>query len=222
MAAKKKSVWKRARQPEQKAERIDAILEAAGSLLEEHGLEGTGLNAIARQSGLSKPNLYIYFESREAILLQLLLKETVAWASSFKRRLDQIEHTGDIDAVAKAFANSLNRRRRFCTLSASLASVLEHNVGPETIAQFKREFLTIVQPCVSALAAALPELSNEESFRALAMLIMSATGMWAHCHPSQSVETVIKQPEFANIKFDFNDTVFRLAACYLGGLLSKS
>ncbi|MBB3208472.1 AcrR family transcriptional regulator [Rhodopirellula rubra] len=220
MVPPKNKTWKRARKPEQKAERIDAILEAAGVLLEEQGLDGTGLNAIARQAGLSKPNLYVYFESREAILLQLLLKESSVWAKSFKRRLDQIEKVGDVDAVASAFADSLARRRRFCTLSASLASVFEHNVGPETVAQFKREFLSIVQPCVAALSQALPELSDEESSRALAMLVMSATGMWAHCHPSASVEVVLKQPEFEHIKFDFKETVFDLAACFLRGLLT--
>ncbi|EMI57825.1 TetR/AcrR family transcriptional regulator [Rhodopirellula sallentina] len=218
----KKKTWKRARKPEQKAERIDAILEAAGVLLDEQGLEGTGLNAIARQAGLSKPNLYVYFESREAILLRLLLKESVAWAKSFKRRLDQIERVGDVDAVADAFAASLARRRRFCTLSASLASVFEHNVGPETIAQFKREFLTIVQPCVSALSEALPDLSDEESSRAMAMLVMSATGMWAHCHPSESVQIVYKQPEFEHIKFDFKETVSELAGCFLQGILTRT
>ncbi|QDV63064.1 TetR/AcrR family transcriptional regulator [Crateriforma conspicua] len=217
----RKKTWKRARKPEQKAERIDAILEAAGALLDDQGLEGTGLNAIARQAGLSKPNLYVYFESREAILLQLLLKESASWAKSFKRRLDQIEKAGDVDAVATAFADSLTRRRRFCTLSASLASVFEHNVGPETVAQFKREFLAIVQPCVTALSEALPDLSDEDSSRALAMLVMSATGMWAHCHPSASVKVVLKQPEFQHVKFDFQETVSRLAACFLAGELSK-
>ncbi|QEG40707.1 TetR/AcrR family transcriptional regulator [Roseimaritima ulvae] len=221
MVSSPKKTWKRARKPEQKAERIDAILEAAGVLLEKNGLEGTGLNAIARQAGLSKPNLYVYFESREAILLQLLLKESVAWAKSLKRRLQQVETVGDVDAVADAFAGSLARRRRFCTLSASLASVFEHNVGPETVAQFKREFLAIVQPCVSVLSQALPGLSEEAASRALATLVMSATGMWAHCHPSASVEVVLKQPEFEHIKFDFQGTITELAACFLRGLLAK-
>ena len=221
MVPPKKKTWKRARKPEQKAERIDAILEAAGVLLEVNGLEGTGLNAIARQACLSKPNLYVYFESREAILLQLLLKESAAWAKSFKRRLDQIKKVDDVDAVAQAFAESLARRRRFCILSASLASVFEHHVGPETVAQFKRDFLEIVQPCISALSEALPKLNDEETSRALAMLVMSATGMWAHCHPSPSVEVVLKQPEFEHVRFDFKETVSTLAACFLGGLLSR-
>lgn len=222
MSTTKKKTWKRARKPEEKAERIDAILEAAGVLLEEYGLEGTGLNAIARQAGLSKPNLYVYFESREAILLQLLLKESVAWSKSFKRRLDQIDNSGDVQAVAQAFADSLARRRRFCTLSASLASVFEHNVGPETVADFKREFLAIVQPCVLSMSKVLPALGEEDSFWALAMLVMAATGSWAHCNPSQSVKTVLEQPEFEHIKLDFKETISRMTCCFLKGLLSKS
>ena len=95
----RKKNWQRARQPEQKAERVEAILDAAGVLLDEYGLDGTGLNAIARQAGLSKPNLYVYFESREAILLRLLLNEASVWTKSFKRRLDQISKHGDIDAI---------------------------------------------------------------------------------------------------------------------------
>ncbi len=221
MAKKKKNSWKRARKPEQKAERIDAILEAAGTLLDENGLEGTGLNAIARQAGLSKPNLYVYFESREAILLQLLLKETSSWAKSLKRRLEQIEKPGDVDAVAQAFADSIARRKRFCTLFAQVAAVFEHNVGPETVADFKREFVLIAEPAISALAKALPRLTEEMAFWVLGILVMSATGMWAHCHPAPVVKTVLAQPEFAMMKMDFRETTQRHAELLLRGLIAN-
>ena len=49
--------WQRARKPEQKEERREAILAAAGRLLDAEGLEGTGLNAIAREAGISKANV---------------------------------------------------------------------------------------------------------------------------------------------------------------------
>lgn len=221
MAIKKKKDWKRARKPEQKAERIDAIMEAAGVLLEEHGLDGTGLNAIARQAGLSKPNLYIYFESREAILLQLLLNETNLWSKSFKRKLDQVNELGNTEAVARAFADSLARRRRFCILFGALASTLEHNVEFETVAEFKRDFVTLVQPAVLALANSLPPMTEDESFRVLGTLVMSAIGMWPHCHPSPVVRKVLALPEFAIRKLDFKASTHDLAANYLRGFASN-
>lgn len=221
MAAKQPG-WQRARRPEQKAERIDAILEAAGQLLDEHGLEGTGLNAIAREAGLSKPNLYVYFESREAILLRLLLNESAAWVKALKRRLEQIDEPGDVKSVAIAFADTIARRKRFCALFASVATVFEHNVGPETIADFKREFIMTAQPAITALAEALPQLSEETALWSLGILLMSSTGMWASCHPAPAVRTVLAQPEFATMKLDFKDTVQNHAECFLLGLVSRA
>ena len=216
-----KKKWQRARKPEQKAERVEAILEAAGALLDEHGLDGTGLNAIARQAGLSKPNLYIYFESREAILLRLLLNESAAWAKALRKRLDPLQQTGDVEEVANAFAVTFARRRRFCILFASVASVFEHNVGPETVAEFKREFMDTVSPAVSALARAIPPLSENKAFWCLGVLVMAATGMWAHCHPAPAVKTVLAQPEFAMMKLDFKQTTRDHAAHFLHGVISQ-
>ncbi|QEG23414.1 TetR/AcrR family transcriptional regulator [Mariniblastus fucicola] len=221
MATQKKKTWKRARNPEQKAERVDAILEAAGVLLEADGLDGTGLNAIARQAGLSKPNLYVYFESREAILLRLLLNEVSLWSKSLKKKLEQVDEPGDVDAVAQAFADSLARRRRFCVLFGAMASTLEHNVEFETVVEFKKEFLAIVQPAVVALATAMPPISEDDALEILALLVMSAVGMWPHCHPSPVVKSVLAQPEFSSRKLDFKASTFDLASNYLRGFMSS-
>ena len=220
MTVKKKKKWKRARKPEQKAERIEAILEAAGRLLDEAGLDGTGLNAIARQAGLSKPNIYVYFESREAILLQLLLKESSAWAKSLAKKLNPIKKRKDVNSVATAFTESIVRRNRFCILFSQLASVFEHNVSTETVADFKRDFMASVQPAVVALADKL-SLKEEDAFWSLGMLVMSATGMWAHCHPAPAVKEILAQPEFAMIKLDFKETVKRHSALFLRGLVAN-
>ncbi|KAA3612938.1 MAG: TetR/AcrR family transcriptional regulator [Planctomycetota bacterium] len=216
--ARKKTSWQRARQPEQKEERRAAILQAAASLLDENGLEETGLNAIAREAGISKANIYRYFESREAILLHLLLEEVDSWAHVFQRRLRRLAGTGDVDAISKAFAETIAKRRRFCALIGALATVLEHNVGPDTVIAFKREFLAAVKPAVSALGTALPAFSTDQASSCLAMLIMAASGAWPHCHPAPVVEQVLAKPEFASMRLDFKRTMRDYAAALLRGL----
>ncbi len=79
--------WQRARRPEQKAERRDAIVAGALSLLDEEGVEGTTLSEIARRAGVSKANCYRYFESREAILLAVAIDEARGWAAELANRL---------------------------------------------------------------------------------------------------------------------------------------
>ena len=216
-----KKDWQRARRPEQKQERVDTILDAAATLLDEEGLEGTGLNAIAREAGMSKPNLYRYFESREAILLAVLLKEAEAWGRALAKRLSPLAGSSDIVGVSGAFAATLVRRRRFCELFQAVASVLEHNVSRETVVEYKRDFLRIADPAVHAFQAALPRLSLEEAFQALGVLVMSATGVWPHAHPPAVLRDVMSEPEFAGLKIEFQPTVEAHADAYLRGLLSR-
>ena len=49
----------------------ESILEVATRLFIERGFDGTGLNDIADAVGLSRPALYYYFKSKEAILEEL-------------------------------------------------------------------------------------------------------------------------------------------------------
>ena len=91
--------WQRARRPEQKAERRRAILEATLALVDESGVEGATLSEIARRAGLSKANCYRYFESREAILLELTLADSAAWMTDIEGCLAELAGSGDVDAV---------------------------------------------------------------------------------------------------------------------------
>jgi len=210
--------WQRARRPEQKEVRREAILEATALLLDAGGLEATGLNAIAREAGISKANIYRYFETREAILLQLLLDEVFEWAEALRARLQVFAGTGDVDAIARAFADTIADRRRFCVLLAALATVLEHNVSEATVISFKRHFLAGVSPVSSALSAAMPALAPAKALEALSMLMVTASGAWPHSNPSPVVGAALRLPEFAPMRLDFHETMQSHAAALLRGL----
>ncbi len=66
--ATRRRKFQRARRPEEV--RRQQILTAARTLLAERGVSELSLNELARRSGVSKPNVYRYFESREDVLLQ--------------------------------------------------------------------------------------------------------------------------------------------------------
>ena len=77
--------WQRARTPEQIEQRRCAILTAAAELFESEGLDNVSLNGIARHAGVSKANIYRYFETREAIYLHLVREQFEAWVTSVER-----------------------------------------------------------------------------------------------------------------------------------------
>ena len=115
------SDFERARRPEQKLIRRKAIVDAAVALFDAGGLDGTSLSAVARAAGLSKANLYRYFDSREAILLQVLSDEQAAWLDRITTDLAGLAGKDDIDAVANVLADSLADRPRLLALMAAFA-----------------------------------------------------------------------------------------------------
>ena len=56
-----------------------AILEAALEVFSRHGFRGSTLDQIAKEAGLSKPNLLYYFDSKEHIHLTLLNQLMETW-----------------------------------------------------------------------------------------------------------------------------------------------
>lgn len=53
--------------PQRNEAASDRILEAAGTLFAERGVESVGMNDIAKTAGCSRATLYRYFENREAL-----------------------------------------------------------------------------------------------------------------------------------------------------------
>src|SRR5262249_61986031 len=65
-------MFQRARSEEQRAARRQAILGTAAAMLAEMPVAQVTLNELSRRAGLAKSNVLRYFESREAVLLELL------------------------------------------------------------------------------------------------------------------------------------------------------
>ena len=61
------------RQPEQDRAKknLNAMLEAAATLIGECGADGFSMAELARRAGVSKPALYRYFPNKQAVLLEL-------------------------------------------------------------------------------------------------------------------------------------------------------
>src|SRR3978361_234799 len=71
--------FQRARSEEQRESRRRAILDTAAAMLTEMPVADLSLNELSRRVGLAKSNVLRYFESREAVLLELLHAASQEW-----------------------------------------------------------------------------------------------------------------------------------------------
>jgi AcrR family transcriptional regulator len=207
--------FQRARKPEEKEVRRHAILQAARDLAREAGPMALGLNELGRRSGVSKPNIYRYFESREEILLRLYVEELVAAVESLEARL----RPGlDVPAVAAIVAREHLSRPLLCQLAGMAASILEHNMTAETIAAVKGQLLSVVPRAAAALRRALPWLSEADAGFALQAIELQLAALWPAANPSRAAREVLSRPEFAALCADAGRDFPRFIEVLLAGL----
>lgn len=214
--------FERARRPAQKQERRASVLAAAARLFDDRGMDGTTLSAVAREVGLAKSNLYRYFESREAILLQLYLGELESWSIAVGEAMRPLHGSDDIDAVANALVTSMVDRRRLLELSTAVPAVLEHNVSEGTVIEKKRGTQRELTSIVDSLSKALPTLGPELSGCFFQHFCMHAVGAWPTAHPSEVVKRVQQRPEFALTCVDYEGILRDHARIVLRGLAAGS
>ena len=82
------TVFQRARSAEQREVRRRAILDTAAAMLAEMTVAEVTLNELSHRVGLAKSNVLRYFESREAVLLDLLGSEWQEWLAVLAGELD--------------------------------------------------------------------------------------------------------------------------------------
>ena len=80
-------MFQRARSEEQREARRQAILGAAAAMLAEMPVADVTLNELSRRAGLAKSNVLRYFESREAVLLELLDSAWQDWLAQLDKEL---------------------------------------------------------------------------------------------------------------------------------------
>src|SRR5215469_13500410 len=116
--------FQRARSDEQRVVRRQAILRVATEMLAQMPVAELSLNELSRRVGLAKSNVLRYFDSREAVLLELLDAASREWLDRLPAILPPPlppEATSDgvrerTERIAAALSESLVDDRILCEL----------------------------------------------------------------------------------------------------------
>ena len=203
------TTFQRARSDEQRAIRRQTILDTAASMLEERSVSELSLNELSRCVGLAKSNVLRYFDSREAVLLELLNSLTREWLEHLSEELPsavsaRAGYERRAGQLAGVIARSLAERAVLCDLLSFQAAVLEHNVSADAIANFKRRGIASATTLVGLIRGALPELSDDQAWRLVVGAFVLTSSLWAHANPPQEILDVYEQsPELSSLRLEF-------------------
>lgn len=164
----------RARSAEQKALRRQAVLEAAETYFHEVGYEAFSMAQLAKNTGVAKGTLYLYFKTREELFLTLYEQSLIRWSQIFIAGLSD-------SMTSKAYAQALYRTAiadgTFVPLLIRLEHVIEHNVAIPRLIESKRVFIrqvdVIAKPSSTSLN--LSKAQTTEVVKTMGVLLIGAT-----------------------------------------------
>jgi AcrR family transcriptional regulator len=216
--------YQRARRPEQKLERRDAILGAARELALRGGVRAVSLAEIAALVGIHKSALLRYFETREQIFLELTAQAWREWTAALHAQLDDAAPGSPVSAsaalVADVFARSFGDRPLLCDLIAHTPLNLERNVSPEAVRQYKLTSLASVDEAAAIVQRVLPELALSECGEFVAALASLAGALWQIANPAPALaELYASDPALARACVDLAPRLRRTAEVLLAGLI---
>jgi AcrR family transcriptional regulator len=219
------ATFQRARSEEARQIRRQAILDTAAHMLAEMPTHDITLNELSRRSQLAKSAILSYFESREAILLELLDRAWKQWTVAVGERLEVTPDLGQPAAVrgadlAAVLVQTLAERPQLCDLLSAQAGVLEHNVSAEVASRYKKAAFANVAALTGLIRSRLPELGSAAD-RLCPQIILVIGAVWTHSRPSAGMLAAYEaDPELAEGRLLFSPTLESMVITLITGALA--
>ncbi|WP_424642410.1 TetR family transcriptional regulator [Embleya sp. AB8] len=232
----------RARSPEAKRFREEAILAAAARLATRDGVREVTVTAIADEVGMHKSAMLRYFETREDIFLRLAANAWRDWSAEVRSRLEdrrledrRLEDrrlevgtprpasTGgpEWDRTARSIADTLARslvaRPLFCDLLAHTPLNLERNVSTDTVRAFKRVAIAEVAAIGATLGTIAP-LDPEQAQGVVVTATSMAGALWQMAAPGTRLRAFYEtDPELSHCIVDVEPRLADILTALLTG-----
>jgi len=133
---------KRARSKAAKSERKDAIIVAAENLLRQLGYDAMTMQAVAKEAGLGKGTLYLYFSNREGLVLDVYERLYDAWIDQFAL---QVSKVSGVEEFCRNFCDYYNNDPLFIKLTEFGLSHMEPQLDRGSYIKGKRAMASRVK-----------------------------------------------------------------------------
>lgn len=186
--------------PEDKSERRAAILRAAASLLK-HAPQGAfSVEELARRAGLAKGTVYLYFGTREEVLLAVHAERQQLMFDVLEKALAAPK--ADIRMIARTVVRFVRAHPEFLPLAANCRGMLETNIGAEAALAFKQGVGVRLVQIGARLEVLFPVLAKGQGVGLLMASYALMIGLWQISDPPACLAAAMERPDMRMFKVD--------------------
>ncbi len=199
-AAPRRRARTRAVLPEDKSERHAAILRAAVALLKDAPQGAFSVDALARRAGMAKGTVYLYFGTREEVLLAVHGQRQQILFDALEKAL--AAPRADIRMIARTLGRFLRGHPEFLPLAANCRGMLETKVGAEAALAFKQAIGARLACLGARLEVLFPGLARGQGVGLLMASYGLMIGLWQIASPPECLVSAMERPDMRIFKLD--------------------
>jgi AcrR family transcriptional regulator len=196
------AVKQRAIAVEDKEERRNALLDAVEALFLEHPDRMASVAEVARAAGLAKGTVYLYFPSKEEMLLSLHERHVADFFRALTGTLDGPGTVG-FDEIWRVTRERIIRAPGYLALTSRCFGLMDRDIPTETAVAFKLRVAGAMSAAGAGLERRFPRLRRGEGVTLLTHSYGLILGLWQLLHPIERFGTAMERAELAIFRRDY-------------------
>ena len=172
--------------------RPEEITAACRKLYAEMSFQEITLNEISKETSLSRPAIYNYFQTKEEIFLALLDEEYALWNADLEAILSE---SGELTAAdfACRIAGTLQKRKTLLRILCMNLYDIEEHSRMERLVQFKKQYGRAVELIRKCLARFFPSLSEEDRTTFVFEFFPFMYGIYPYAEPTEKQKEAMEK-----------------------------
>lgn len=197
----------RARTEEQITSRQGEIIAACDTLFSRHGYEGVHFKAISEMTSFKRPTIYLYYKTKDEVLLDLLKNEMLDWNAAMRAMIDNAE-TMTKEAFCGFLADTMAAHGKMLRLFAILCTNIENQCRLERLAEFKKEVGVVFVTLRESLEKFFPHTGADIKMSFMTALLTYMHGLYPLAYPTQKQIDAMVMAGMGYEPLDFRSSLY--------------
>jgi AcrR family transcriptional regulator len=209
----------RAMGTEDKEARHHAILDAAERLFLKHPERMASVAEVASAAGLAKGTVYLYFPSKEEMLLALHERHVAHFFTELMKKLAE-RGPLDFDDIFPVTLAHLIRLPGYLELTSRCFGLMDREIPKDTALAFKARVASTLQ----GAGVHLDRHFGMPKGAGVTLLLHSyglIVGLWQLLHPNERFGRAMKRPELRSLDRDYEQEIENALRALWSGWLSQ-
>ena len=187
---------------EDKQLRRQAILAAAQALLPGQAEKLASVEDVARQAGLAKGTMYLYFNTKEEIYLAVHEQQMNGFFDTLEALLTRQRSRSSLKRLTRDVVAAIRQHPGFLPLAVQCPE-FERNADLDIIAAFKARTGQRLQRIGATMELIYPRLKKGEGARLLIRSYAQMLGLWQLTAPSAHRQKLLEREDLAVFRLDY-------------------